>query len=119
MRATINIQKNRLEQALRQQFNDNGIVIVDAGLQFQPPFIYRSSEGQVPPYIYIYRASEEQTLLYLRQTEELLSAADFIVCIPNSLSAQASTGYAFVDKYRAAGRTFRVEDFAANVFWSV
>lgn len=116
-RATITGSKNRLRQALRQQFGDNTIEIVDAGLIVEPVFIYRAIELQTSPTIW--RASEGQPPLYLRRASEFDRPVDFIVRIPASLAGSAAAIYEFTNRYRIAGRTFRVELFDGTVVWPV
>ena len=106
--ATINIQYNRMVQALRDKFGDNTIDIIHPGDYLLSAFIYLSYEAHSPEFDYL--ASESHTPVeYDYLGGEYGSTYHYIVQIPTSLATQSAQIYAFVNKYNLTSRRFAVQ----------
>lgn len=102
---TINSQVNRLEKALRDKFADPGIFIEHPSDNLARTYIYTQAEQQ--PGIYLFTNAEAQPL-YIH-TQEYDEEFDFIVKVPAGTMDKGDEIYDFVDRYRLAGKRFKIE----------
>jgi hypothetical protein len=106
--ATINSQVIRLTQALRERYNNQGIIIIHFSDYINQAFLYLQLEGTFSEFDYL--AAEGHTPVdYDFQQLEYNDQFDFIVRIPAAIAAQTDLITAFVNKYKLASKRFKVE----------
>ncbi len=104
---TINIQVNRMRQALRDKFGDNTIDIVHPGDYLAKAWIYQSFEASPPEFIY--QDSEGHLPnQFIYQLGEYDVQLDFIITIPTAMAVQAQAVYSFVQPYNMTSRRYAV-----------
>lgn len=103
-----NGQVCRLEGLLNDQFDNSPrrIYIEDAPI-ILPLYIYRRAEAK-PRYL---RRRSEAMPKYIRRSTELSKGGSFIVKVPVSLVFDLSMMKALIDKYKLAGKTYKIITF--------
>lgn len=98
----------RLEGMLNDKFDNSlrRIYIVDAPIVL-PLFIHRRAEAK-PVYL---RRRSEATPKYIRRNAELTKGGAFIVKVPVSLVFDTSMMKALIDKYKLAGKAYKIQTF--------
>lgn len=106
--ATINSQVHRFTRALRDQFGSEEIFIIHFGDYLAQAFIYLEIEGAFLEFDYL-DAENHVPVDYDATQAEYDNEYDFIVRISASLTGQQEAIAAFVNKYKLAGKRFKIE----------
>lgn len=109
-RATINSQRNRLTQALRDEFLNDSIYLQHNSDYLNQAFIYLEEEGASAEFDYLEEEGHQpESFDFLDEEYEL--QYDFIVRIPQSLSAKTLDISAFVKRYVFTSIRYKIELF--------